>query len=82
MLLNLITQHYESGDSCLEACIVICGNFVVDGIVANVLVVVVPIWTAHQSSSQYVEVWIRAVERVPVTYGRRVGARTAKTFIA
>ena len=78
----LITQRNQSGESRLEACIVIIGHFVVDVIAAIVDVVVVLIWTAHQSSSQYVEVWIRTVERVPVTYGRRVGARTEKTFIA
>jgi hypothetical protein len=29
-----------------------------------------------------VEVWIRAVECVPVTWGRRGSARTAKIFIS
>ena len=82
VLLSLKTQHYESGDSCLEACVVICSNFVLNGIVASVHVVVFLIWTSHQSSIEYVVVWIRAVECVPVTWGRCGWARTAKLFIA
>jgi hypothetical protein len=77
----LKAQRDESGDSWLEACGVIYGNFVVDVILATVHEVVVLIWTAYQSSGEYVEVWIRAVERVPVTCGRRGWARTAKIFI-
>jgi hypothetical protein len=53
----------------------------VDVIRAIVHVVVVFIWTAHQSSGEYVEVWIRAVECVPITCGRRGWARTANIFI-
>ena len=79
---SLKTQLDESGESRLEACVVICGYFVLDVILATVLVVVVRIGTAHQSSSEYVVVWTRTVECVPVTYGRRVGARTKKIFIA
>jgi hypothetical protein len=54
----------------------------VDVIGAIVHVVVVLIRTAHQSSREYVEVWIRTVECVPVACGRRVGARTARIFTA
>ena len=79
---SLITQRDESGDSRLEGCVVICSYFVVDVIAANVLVVIVRIGTAHQSSSEYVVVCIRTVVSVPVTCGWRVGARTAKIFIA
>ena len=79
---GLIAQRDESGDSCLEACVVIVRNFVVNGIVASVHIVVVLIWTAHQSSGEYVVVWIRAVECVPVTCGRRGWARTETIFIA
>jgi hypothetical protein len=53
----------------------------VDVIRAIVHVVVVLIWTADQSSGEYVEVWIRAVECVPITCGRRGWARTANIFI-
>ena len=78
----LITQLNKSRESRLEACVVIIGYFVVDVIAAIVHVIVVLIWTAHQSSSQYVVVWTVTVECVPVTYGRRGWARTAKIFIA
>jgi len=80
--LILKTQPDKSGDSRLETCIVICGYFVLDVILASVHVVVVLIWTAHQGSSEYVEVWTRTVECVPVTCGRPWTARTAKIFIA
>jgi uncharacterized membrane protein YdbT with pleckstrin-like domain len=66
----------------LEACVVICSNFVVDVIRAIVNVVVVLVWTAYQSSGEYVRVWIRAVEIVPVAWGRRKWARTARIIIA
>ena len=62
-------------------CTVHCGYFIVDWILAIVHVVVVLIWTAHQSSGEYVEVWIRTVECVPVTCGRRVGARN-QTYLS
>ena len=66
----------------MAACVVYCGNFVVDVMLAIVHVDVVRIWTAHQTSVEYVVVWIRTVEFLPVTYGRRGWARTAKICIA
>ena len=79
--MSLITQRDESGDSRLEACVVIHGHFVVDVILAVVHVVVVLIWTAYQSTGEYVVVRFRAVKIVPITCGRLRWARTEKLFI-
>jgi len=80
--LILKTQLDKSGDSRLEASIVICGYSGMNVILASVHEVVVLIWTAHQSSIEYVVVWTRTVECVPVTYGWPGRAQTAKIFIA
>jgi hypothetical protein len=47
---SLIAENYKSGDRYLEACVVYCGNFVVDVILAIVHGIVVLIWTANQNS--------------------------------
>ena len=73
MLLSLKAQNDESGDSRLEAYVVICGNFIVDGIVASVHGVVLLIRTAYESCGEDVVVRIRAASCAPVTYSHTTG---------
>jgi hypothetical protein len=52
----------------LERSINVTGYHVLDSFLAGVHIVVIAVWSTHQSTSECVEIWLCRAVCVPVTY--------------